>query len=244
MFKRVGGKSKLKKQIVKLIPKHDIYVEPFVGGGSVFFEKEPANVNVINDKDRDIYYIYKDMKDVGDKMIDKDFTPSRSKFDKLLKQKTFNNAIDRLYRNLYISVNSFSGNRRGYVGEKEELIKTGDTGKKYKTTKWKDFLNDNKVKIYNTNFKNMIDKFDSPNTLFYLDPPYSESTKDYEVSGVRPEDIYNSLQGIKGKFILSYDNSDIVRKIFSKYKIRKVKTIYEQSGTRQENITELVITNF
>lgn len=34
---RVGGKSKLKDAIIKLIPKHNIYVEAFVGGGAVFF---------------------------------------------------------------------------------------------------------------------------------------------------------------------------------------------------------------
>lgn len=244
MFKRVGGKSKLKKKIVSLIPKHSIYVEPFVGGGSIFFEKEPVEVNVINDKDKDIYNIYSDMKSVGDKMIDKDFKPSRDKFDKLLKQKTFNNKVDRLYRNLYISVNSFSGNRKGYVGEKEELNKTGDVGKKYKTTKWKDFLNNNNVKIYNKNFKSMIDKFDSPNTFFYLDPPYSESTNDYKISGVTPEDIYNALKDIKGKFLLSYDNSKVVKNIFKKYRIRTATTTYEQSGQRQENIKELLISNY
>ena len=54
MFSRVGGKSKIKNYIISKMPKHKIYVEPFIGGGSVFFSKEPVNINIINDKDIEI----------------------------------------------------------------------------------------------------------------------------------------------------------------------------------------------
>ena len=48
---RTGGKSKLKEKIRRMIPKHTTYIEPFVGGGSVFFSA-PADPNIkdiIND---------------------------------------------------------------------------------------------------------------------------------------------------------------------------------------------------
>jgi DNA adenine methylase len=245
MIGRVGGKSKIKNVIIDKMPEHQIYVEPFIGGGSVFFSKEPVKVNIINDLDTDIYNIYKDMKDIGDKMINKDFTPTRYKFNKLKNQKKFKNNIDRLYRNLYLSLNSFSSNRKGYVGEKEEIYKkNSEVGKKYKTTKWKDFLNENNVKIYNKDFCYLINKYDSNNTLFYLDPPYSKSTTDYAVGGIEPQKIFECLENIKGKFILSYDKSKDIKNIFKKYKFTTITTIYEVSGTRQEGIEEYLITNF
>ena len=245
MFSRIGGKSKIKNYIISKMPQHKIYVEPFIGGGSVFFSKEPADINVINDKDIEIYNMYRDMKAVGEKMINKDFTPKKDKFNKLLKQKKFNSNADRLYRNLYISLNSFVGNRKSFVGEKAvDLKKNIEVGKKYKTMKWKDFLNDNNVKIFNKDFETLIKKYDSPTTLFYLDPPYSKSTNDYDVGGINPHKVFDALQNIKGKFILSYDSSPEIKNIFNKYKMEIVKTVYKASGHRQEGIKEYLITNF
>lgn len=47
-----GGKQRLLKYILPLIPKHTLYAEPFTGGGAVFFEKEPSDIEVINDTNK------------------------------------------------------------------------------------------------------------------------------------------------------------------------------------------------
>ncbi|GAG53665.1 unnamed protein product, partial [marine sediment metagenome] len=58
-FGSPGGKRFLAKTIVSYIPEHKTYVEPFLGGGAVFFAKEPSEVEVINDLDKDIFFAYK-----------------------------------------------------------------------------------------------------------------------------------------------------------------------------------------
>lgn len=49
---RMGGKSKLRKTIINMIPKHTCYVELLFGAGWVYFGKEPSKVEVINDIDK------------------------------------------------------------------------------------------------------------------------------------------------------------------------------------------------
>lgn len=46
-----GGKQNLAPHIIPLFPKHVQYVEPFTGGGAIFFQKKPSKNEVINDLD-------------------------------------------------------------------------------------------------------------------------------------------------------------------------------------------------
>ncbi|MFR9166830.1 MAG: DNA adenine methylase [Dysgonomonas sp.] len=54
-----GGKQTMLKYIRPLIPAHTIYCEPFAGGAPVFFDKEPAKVNVINDLNSELINFYR-----------------------------------------------------------------------------------------------------------------------------------------------------------------------------------------
>ena len=245
MIKRVGGKSKSRDFLISKFPKHKTYVEAFVGGGSIFFRKPKADVNVVNDLDKDIYHTFKDMRDVGENMKNRDFSPSRTKFKRLLNQKTFDNKSDRLYRNLYLSLNSFGGNRRSYVGGKEEGRQRGvNVGKKYKTNKWKDALKD--VRIENKDYSKLLTKYDDPSTFFFLDPPYEQKhkKKNYEVDNMDFEELANNLKRLKGKFLLTINDSPRMRQVFKNFRIRKYTVTYEISGERQEGNKELYITNY
>ena len=53
-----GGKQNLTKHILSLIPEHNLYCEPFVGGGAIFFAKQPSPVEVINDLDGRVVNFY------------------------------------------------------------------------------------------------------------------------------------------------------------------------------------------
>ena len=51
----LGGKNRVAKKIIALIPEHTCYIEPFCGGAQVFFHKEPAKVEVLNDLNEDVF---------------------------------------------------------------------------------------------------------------------------------------------------------------------------------------------
>jgi len=54
-----GGKQKLLTTILSKIPTHTLYCEPFVGGAAVFFGKEPSEVEVINDTNKELMNFYR-----------------------------------------------------------------------------------------------------------------------------------------------------------------------------------------
>jgi DNA adenine methylase len=54
-----GGKQKLAKSILEIIPAHNLYCEPFVGGGAIFFEKQPSNVEILNDTNSELINFYR-----------------------------------------------------------------------------------------------------------------------------------------------------------------------------------------
>lgn len=53
-----GGKQQLADEIIRMMPSHKIYVEPFFGGGAVFFAKGKSPCEVINDIDDRIITFY------------------------------------------------------------------------------------------------------------------------------------------------------------------------------------------
>jgi len=54
-----GGKQKLVPTILPMIPPHQMYAEPFIGGGAIFFSKPPSSVEVINDTNTELINFYR-----------------------------------------------------------------------------------------------------------------------------------------------------------------------------------------
>lgn len=69
-IKYVGGKSKDLKYFKSLIPEFDLYIEPFFGGGSVFFDLKPKH-SIINDNDFLLMSYWKSVQKNPEVLIDK-----------------------------------------------------------------------------------------------------------------------------------------------------------------------------
>ncbi len=106
------------------------------------------------------------------------------------------------------------------------------------------------VMIENRDFEKLIQQYDHENAFFYCDPPYSKgcgydvtSTKDFEHERLR-----EVLGGIKGRFLLSYDNSPKIRELYKGYEmieIERLNGINNREGTqRNKMFKELLIANY
>jgi len=235
---RVGGKKSLKKRIIALFPEHTTYCEPFIGGGSVFYGKNPSEIEVINDLDEGIFNIHNGLKSYGNEIheeLERDIDK-----DKFNKYKASNPSCvkEKAKRDIIISKCSFMVNRQTY-GNPNGLIRTN-----YRL--YPERLQN--TIIMNSDYKNVIKLYDSPSTLFYLDPPYENSIKTsfYNHDEFNLVDLESILKNIKGKFLLSMNDSDDVREIFKQYNIQPVSTIYKMSAIskREPRNRELFIMNY
>ena len=109
------------------------------------------------------------------------------------------------------------------------------------------------VVILNTSFENVIKKYDSPRTFFYLDPPYNTTYADidYTTDALTPLDIYNSVKNVKGFMMISYNNDAEMKLLFKDWNIRYINTKYtnnfilkNQKDKSHKIVKELVITNY
>lgn len=103
------------------------------------------------------------------------------------------------------------------------------------------------VIIEKQDFEKIINRYDSPNTFFYLDPPYytKEHLYDREDADAftKHEEMAVLLRKIKGKFLLSYNNESYIKKLYKGFNIETVEAQYTVSGSFQTQ-TELMIRNY
>jgi len=256
MIGRTGGKTKLKKTLVAHVPPHNVYVEPFVGGGSLYFAKPLVDKNVINDADPALIKFYRDTR------ID----PYHIQGCNLpVKEKQFLTSKNR------IKPNGTYDDPCDYLG----MIKRsyGQIGKKYdpkheqysKTTKIppsKRAFSESgkKIEMYNKKLKKTIisnggfcpvmEKHDSKDTFHYLDPPYHGTSQPYGLKRVNVDEVISCASKMKGKVLVSYDNHPEVRKAFKGWKVEKVETKYELQSSNpnargvKKDVTELMIMNY
>jgi DNA adenine methylase len=244
-FGSPGGKRLLSSKIIPYFPEHKVYVEPFIGGAAVFFKKKPSEQEIINDKDSEIAFAYKFLKGLNENKIKKlesfDWHCNEKNFDRIKELKPKNDE-ERFYKHLLLNVWS-------YGKMKDSFARDDRRGDNYQETllsrlsKLTERLKN--VKIYNKDWKDIVEEYDGKNTFFYFDPPYY-TQKGSLPTDLKPEEINNYIKKIKGKFLLSYAGNNNERKYFSDLSCKNLKvlrTMNQGSGKLHED-NELLLSNF
>jgi DNA adenine methylase len=211
-----GGKQRLSKKIISLIPDHACYVEPFFGGGAVYFAKEPSEVEVINDKNKEVVNFYKILKHDFDSLnyLLEETLYSRAQFDeakRVYKNPENYSEVKRAWAFFVVYNESFSKNG-GTWGFGKKNTKDAKAVKN-KIDHFKDFIGRLRLThIECDDALKVIKRFDTENTFFYLDPPYI-GTDQRCYKGYKEDDfkaLLYLIKTIKGKFLLSSYHNDLL----------------------------------
>jgi len=239
---RIGRKKPIQHIIMSVSPKQfNKYVEPFVGSGDIYFEMnlDPSIPAVINDLDTEIATAFKILKsnpsiDNIERFKNKSLEEVRS----FMKQ-SHSSPIDKLAKIIYDLCATFGGKAQGSKIYKNPNIEP----KLRKIPMYAEYMKN--TKVLNQDYKSVIKSNDSKDTYFYLDPPYESSKGLYSKSEFNYEELANVLSNVKGKFVLSLNDSPNIRNIFKQFKIRGIRV----EGGNNESIgektrKEVIIKNF
>lgn len=211
-----GGKSYLAKYIVSLFPKHKRYVEPYFGGGSVFFEKEPVGAEFVNDLNRELIDFWCVLRDTPSRMLHKLWaTPlSQVMFEEAASNLTNDDRLQRATAFFIRNRQSRQGLGKDYCTPTKRLRR----GMNENVSAWLSAIDGlpelhrrlQRVEIRCQDALRFIRDLDSVDTLFYLDPPYLHETRSsvgeyggLEMSVADHLSLLRLLKTISGKFILS-----------------------------------------
>lgn len=219
-----AGKKKLAPRLVKMLPPHQTYVEPFAGSGAVFFEKAPVETEVLNDADPEIAQAFRLLGKLTQADLEAlrgmNWTGDKATFEKLLDASPKSDA-EKLHRFLYLSHfaygkirgKSFSPSAQGVDARTLDRIEQFAPRLK-------------NAKIFSGDYEKVIREFDGKDTCFFLDPPYVGYDVSIGEDAFDEARFFKVLQAIKGKWLLTYGIRGELPKLLKEagYFIKQIRT--------------------
>lgn len=213
-FSYYGGKQKIASKIIPHIPRHTVYAEPFCGGATIMFQKPCPGVTsavqyreAINDKNKDVVNFFTVLRDDGEELC------------RRLQYSLYSQYMYADARNLPDTATPLERAEAFFINISQSFAKKLNSGWGTSTfgandsasymervDRLQDYVKRMRgVYIANEDALRFIDRWDSPHTFFYVDPPYPGTSQGH-YSGYSVDDfqaLVDVLKNISGSFILS-----------------------------------------
>ena len=252
-----GGKFYLSSWIIGYFPKkyrEMDYVEPFVGGGSVFLSKErPVEgfEETINDIDPGIAAILWALRDEPNHFIGR---LKRTKYTEGTFDRAIRKSASKIEDHMDHAVNEIILRRMSRGGLKKAFawsnrMRGGQPGD---VNAWDTIIEElpkiaerlQGVFVFNKPALEVVYAYNNENTLLYCDPPYLPDTRtaqdayEYEMSTDDHIDLANILLNFKGKVIISGYQSTLYKRLYKPWKCvqKKVANHASQSKTKAQKV--------
>jgi DNA adenine methylase len=256
LIKWSGGKSDEIKMFKKYFPdKFDIYIEPFVGGGSVYFYLNPIKA-VINDIHTELIDLYQCIGNGNSEKI-YEFMESNPNdeitYYKIRDEMIINDKLDSAKRFYYQRKTCFRGMLR-YNKNGKFNIPFG----RYKTINYNDLKNKdyelllNRTEILNKDFNYIFENYNDNNNFMFLDPPYDSEFTDYgycEFGKKEQEQLAYLFKNTKIKCLMIIGKTKFIEDLYKDYIIdeydKKYKfKLYDNRIGDEINVKHLIIKNY
>jgi DNA adenine methylase len=243
-----GGKWRLADWIISHFPRHTTYVEPYGGSASVLLSKDPSTIEVYNDINSLAVNFFRVLRDrPEDLMRAIELTPySREEFAGA-RVKT-EDPVESARR---LAVWCWQGRGRGGVNEPGgwRFMKT-DSRDKTPVDDWNNMdhlwtiaRRLKQAHIEHDDALKVIQRFDTPSTLFYVDPPYVQETRSerwrdhaytFEYSDAQHTEMLKVLQQVEGYVVLSGYSSNLYDGHLAGWKVVEKETTKDSNGGATE----------
>lgn len=255
IIKWSGGKKDEIKLFEKYIPEYDTYIEPFIGGGGLYFHLAPEKA-VIADVHRELICLYNAIKN---EQIDEIYEfmvnhPNEEKtYYEVRDNMDINSDLDRAKQFYYQRKTCFRGMLR-YNKNGKFNIPYG----RYKTCNYEDLKNkdyENLLKrtdIIRGSFEEIFDKYNDENNFVFLDPPYDSEFTDYGYCNFGKEEqkkLAECFKNTKNKCLMIIGKTDFIVDLYKDYIVdeydKKYKfKIHSKRVGSEINTKHLVIKNY
>ena len=219
IFKYPGSKWGIARWIIGFFPEHHSYLEPFAGSLAVLMNKPRSNIETVNDLDGNVVNLFEWIRRDPERLAHEIYwTPYSRKVYEDAFAWTPEDSLGKAV-NFYIRLNMGHGFRTNgeKVGWKNDVQ---GRERAYAAQDWGSLPERimqaaerlRGVQIENRPAVDVIERFNYPNVLTYIDPPYVLSTRHgkqyrYELEDKGQNELLDVVLGHKGAVMLSgYDN--------------------------------------
>jgi DNA adenine methylase len=256
-FRWYGGKYGQLDWLLPLLPKTHIFCEAFAGSAVVLLNREPSPVEVLNDIDSDITNFFHVLRDRPDELIEKLYlTPfSREEFRRAIEVKDIS-GLDPVERARLFFIRAeqvrIGLEQTATLGRWAWCKYTSRSGMAGAVSRWTNRIlalwavveRLRRVQIENDDAFNVIKRYDSKDTLFYLDPPYPHEVRGdpraygFEMNEADHKRLAELMHSIKGKAALSGYKGPLLESLYNDWTRIDAppRTIHSVKEPRQESL--------
>lgn len=244
-----GSKARLAQWIISHFPPHFLYVEPFFGSGAVFFSKPPSASEIVNDMSDGVINFFTVLRDQPDALIRAILlTPyALAEYKACFDEPATGNALEdarRFYCRVEMGFNGIDTHNSGFRRERKgasarnvsvcsefnSIAHLYDAARRLKH-----------AQIDHEDAFSLIERYDSPETLFYIDPPYVYRTRgterkryEHEMDDTDQRRLADLLRGLKGMVILSGYPSALYDELYADWRCVTHQTTDVAGGQQTE----------